>query len=609
MLDDAVQPIAEFQNLRVTFQTKAGEVIGVEDLSFQINPGETVCVVGESGSGKSVSALSMMRLVEFGGGALAGGQLRLRPEKGGQLDVVNAQPATMRKVRGNDIGMIFQEPMTALNPVFTIERQLVEGLKLHLQLGQVAARARALELMKQVRIPEPERRLKQYPHELSGGMRQRVVIAMALACRPRLLIADEPTTALDVTIQAEILSLIDRLKQETGAAVMFITHDMAVVAQMADRVVVMYRGRKVEEGPVDQIFQAPQHEYTKALLAAVPRLGDMRGTSYPQPLPLLGAKAQAVEPIIGSDAPLLKVKNLVTRFDVSVGFFRRTVARVHAVEDVSFTLQKGRTLSLVGESGCGKSTVGRSLLRLVEPHSGEVEIDGEILGDMSAADLRRARAKMQMVFQDPFASLNPQMTLMAQVAEPLRSFGTHKGAALQNRVSELFDQVELPRSFLGRYPHELSGGQRQRVAIARALVLNPQLIVADEAVSALDVSVQAQVLNLMMGLQANLGLSFLFISHDMAVVERVSHDVAVMYLGRIVEIGPRQKVFETPQHPYTKALMKAVPIADPAKKQLDRDLQFKAIPSPIHALDYIPEPSVYTEITRDHFVLQTHCGY
>jgi len=576
MLDDAVQPIAEFQNLRVTFQTKAGEVIGVEDLSFQINPGETVCVVGESGSGKSVSALSMMRLVEFGGGALAGGQLRLRPEKGGQLDVVNAQPATMRKVRGNDIGMIFQEPMTALNPVFTIERQ---------------------------------RRLKQYPHELSGGMRQRVVIAMALACRPRLLIADEPTTALDVTIQAEILSLIDRLKQETGAAVMFITHDMAVVAQMADRVVVMYRGRKVEEGPVDQIFQAPQHEYTKALLAAVPRLGDMRGTSYPQPLPLLGAKAQAVEPIIGSDAPLLKVKNLVTRFDVSGGFFRRTVARVHAVEDVSFTLQKGRTLSLVGESGCGKSTVGRSLLRLVEPHSGEVEIDGEILGDMSAADLRRARAKMQMVFQDPFASLNPQMTLMAQVAEPLRSFGTHKGAALQNRVSELFDQVELPRSFLGRYPHELSGGQRQRVAIARALALNPQLIVADEAVSALDVSVQAQVLNLMMGLQANLGLSFLFISHDMAVVERVSHDVAVMYLGRIVEIGPRQKVFETPQHPYTKALMKAVPIADPAKKQLDRDLQFKAIPSPIHALDYIPEPSVYTEITRDHFVLQTHCGY
>ena len=609
MLDDAAQPIAEFQNLRVTFQTKAGEVIGVEDLSFEINPGETVCVVGESGSGKSVSALSMMRLVEFGGGALAGGRLRLRPEKGGQLDVVSAQPATMRKVRGNDIGMIFQEPMTALNPVFTIERQLVEGLKLHLQLGQGAARTRSLELMEQVRIPEPERRLKQYPHELSGGMRQRVVIAMALACRPRLLIADEPTTALDVTIQAEILSLINRLKQETGAAVMFITHDMAVVAQMADRVVVMYRGRKVEEGPVDQIFQEPQHQYTKALLAAVPRLGDMRGTSYPQPLPLLGAKAQAIEPIIGSDAPLLKVKNLVTRFDVAGGFFRRTVARVHAVEDVSFTLQKGRTLSLVGESGCGKSTVGRSLLRLVEPHSGEVEIDGQILGDMSAADLRRARAKMQMVFQDPFASLNPQMTLMAQVAEPLRSFGTHKGTALQNRVAELFDQVELPRSFLGRYPHELSGGQRQRVAIARALALNPKLIVADEAVSALDVSVQAQVLNLLLGLQADLGLSFLFISHDMAVVERVSHDVAVMYLGRIVEIGPRQKVFETPQHPYTIALMKAVPIADPTKKQLDRDLKFKAIPSPIHPLDYIPEPSVYTEITPDHFVLQTHCGY
>ena len=607
MLDDAAKPIAAFQNLRVTFQTKAGEVIGVEDLSFEINPFETVCVVAEFGSGKSVSALPTMRLVEFGGRALAGSQLQLRQKKGGQLDVVSAQHATMRKVRGNDIGMIFQEPVTALNPVFTIERQLVEGLKLHLKLEQGTARTRALELMELVRIPEPERRLKQYPHEFSGGTRQRVVIAMALACRPRLLIADDPTAALDFTIQAKILSLLNRLKQETGAAVMFITHDMAVVAQMADRVVVMYRGCKVEEGPVDKIFQAPQHQYTKALLAGVPILGDMRGTSYPQPL--LGAKAQELEPIIGSDLTLLMVKNLLTRFDVAGGFFRRTVATVHAAEDVSFTLQKGRTLSLVGEAGCGKSTVGRSMLRLVEPHLREVEIDGQNLGDISAADLRRALAKMQMVFQDPFASLNQQMALRAQLAEPLCSFGTHKGTALQKRVAKLVDQFELPRSFLGRYPHELSGGQRQPVEIARALVLNPKLIVADEAVNVPDVSVQGQVLNLVMGLQADLSILFLFISHDMATVERVSHDVAVIYLGRIVEIGPRQKVFETLQHPYTIALMKVVPIADPTKKQLDRDLKFKAIPSPVHSLDYIPEPSVYTEITPDHFVLQTHCGY
>ena len=597
--------LLEVRGLEVAFENEDGEdLVVVDGVDLSLKPGQTLGLVGESGCGKSVSALSLLRLLPQPTGKILNGSILWKGN-----DLLNMSTDEIRSIRGKEIGMIFQEPMNALNPAHTIGRQVDEVYITHQGLDRVQARFHTLKMLQKVGIPEPSIRANEYPHQLSGGMRQRVVIAMALACEPRLLIADEPTTALDVTIQAEILALIDRLKRETGTAVMFITHDMAVVAQMADRVVVMYRGRKVEEGPVDQIFQAPQHEYTKALLAAVPRLGDMRGTSYPQPLPLLGSKAQAVEPIIGSDAPLLKVKNLVTRFDVSGGFFRRTVARVHAVEDVSFTLQKGRTLSLVGESGCGKSTVGRSLLRLVEPHSGEVEIDGEILGDMSAADLRRARAKMQMVFQDPFASLNPQMTLMAQVAEPLRSFGTHKGAALQNRVSELFDQVELPRSFLGRYPHELSGGQRQRVAIARALALNPQLIVADEAVSALDVSVQAQVLNLMMGLQANLGLSFLFISHDMAVVERVSHDVAVMYLGRIVEIGPRQKVFETPQHPYTKALMKAVPIADPAKKQLDRDLQFKAIPSPIHALDYIPEPSVYTEITRDHFVLQTHCGY
>ncbi|MFU8864973.1 MAG: ABC transporter ATP-binding protein [Rhodobacterales bacterium] len=606
MLD---QPIARIENLRVEFQTKDGPVVGVEDVSFTINPGETVCVVGESGSGKSVSSLSLMRLVEFGGGTIAGGRLLFERKSGGQVDLGKTDQDLMRTIRGNEIGMIFQEPMTALNPVFTVGRQLTEGLRLHKGMTKKEAEARALDLLQQVRIPEPVRRLQQYPHELSGGMRQRVVIAMALACEPRLLIADEPTTALDVTIQAEILALIDRLKRETGTAVMFITHDMAVVAQMADRVVVMYRGNKVEEGTVHEIFENPQHDYTKALLSAVPKLGEMTGKPLPEPMRLLGATGPAAVPIPGTDIPLLTVKNLTTRFAVRGGLFRRTVANVHAVEDVSFTLNKGRTLSLVGESGCGKSTCGRSILRLVEPMSGQIMLDGTDIMALDTRALRRARQDMQMVFQDPFASLNPQMQLSDQVAEPLRNFGTHQGSALTDKVADLFDRVHLPRNFMRRYPHELSGGQRQRVAIARALALNPKLIIADEAVSALDVSVQAQVLNLMMELQADLGLSFLFISHDMAVVERVSHDVGVMYLGRIVEMGPRQAVFEDPQHAYTRALMKAVPVADPRQRKTERDLNFKPIPSPIHPVNYQSAPSEYKEVSKGHFVLTTESGY
>ncbi|HCE71541.1 MAG TPA: glutathione ABC transporter ATP-binding protein GsiA, partial [Ruegeria sp.] len=549
MLD---QPIAQIKKLRVEFQTKDGPVVGVEDVSFEINPGETVCIVGESGSGKSVSSLSLMRLVEFGGGDIAGGQLLFDRRDGGELDLATADQDYMRNIRGNEIGMIFQEPMTALNPVFTVGRQLTEGLRVHKGMNQSQAEERALELLRQVRIPEPERRLKQYPHELSGGMRQRVVIAMAMACEPRLLIADEPTTALDVTIQAEILALMDRLKRETGTAVMFITHDMAVVAQMADRVVVMFRGNKVEEGTVEEIFENPQHEYTKALLAAVPKLGEMHGKAAPEPMKLMGVADQRIEPIIGTESPLLTVKGLTTRFPVKGGFFRRTVANVHAVEDVSFTLNKGQTLSLVGESGCGKSSAGRSILRLVEPMAGEIDLDGVDIMQLDQSGLRKARLDMQMIFQDPFASLNPQMQLLEQVAEPMRNYGVASGSELVDRVASLFDRVQLPRSFMRRYPHEMSGGQRQRIAIARALALNPKLIVADEAVSALDVSVQAQVLNLMMELQADLGLSYLFISHDMAVVERVSHHVGVMYLGRIVELGSRVRVFENPQHPYTQ---------------------------------------------------------
>ncbi|WP_243612322.1 ABC transporter ATP-binding protein [Shimia aestuarii] len=606
MLDNT---IASVENLRVEFETKNGKVVGVEDVSFAVKPGETVCIVGESGSGKSVSSLSLMRLIEYGGGEISGGRLLFDRKEGGEVDLAKTDQGLMRTIRGNEIGMIFQEPMTALNPVFTVGRQLTEGLRLHKKLSREQAEARALELLQQVRIPEPERRLKQYPHELSGGMRQRVVIAMAMACEPRLLIADEPTTALDVTIQAEILALMDRLKRETGTAVMFITHDMAVVAQMADRVVVMFRGNKVEEGPVEEIFENPKHDYTKALLAAVPKLGEMTGTDLPRPMKLFGVEGQTLDPIPGEETPILEVRNLVTRFPVQGGLLRRTVARVHAVEDVSFTVNKGQTLSLVGESGCGKSTVGRSLMRLVEPESGHVEFDCCDVLSLSQKEMHKVRRDLQMIFQDPFASLNPQMQLMEQVAEPMRNYGTHKGSEMQDRVAHLFDRVELPRSFMKRFPHELSGGQRQRIAIARALALNPKLIVADEAVSALDVSVQAQVLNLMMELQAELGLSYLFISHDMAVVERVSHYVGVMYLGRIVEIGPRRAVFEDPQHPYTRALMKAVPVADPRQRKSERDLNFKPIPSPIHPVGYEAAPSEYREVSPGHKILTTDSGY
>ncbi|OJH43284.1 ABC transporter ATP-binding protein [Paracoccus sp. SM22M-07] len=603
MLDD--KPLVSIEKLCVEFETNDGVVVGVKDVSFDIKPGECVCVVGESGSGKSVSSLSLMRLVEFGGGTIAGGRLMFDKGDGQVVDLATQGGPAMRDIRGNRIGMIFQEPMTALNPVFTVGDQLAEGLMAHRGMNRTQARARALEILRQVRMPEPERRLDQYPHELSGGMRQRIVIAIAMACEPRLLICDEPTTALDVTIQAEILALIDRLKREKQIAVLFITHDMAVVAQMADRVVVMYRGDKVEEGPVTQIFENPREDYTKMLLAAVPRLGEMTGKPAPERLRLMRDGTHgAPEPIIVADPkPLLTVRNLTTRFAVKGGVLRRTLANVHAVEDVSFTINGGETLSLVGESGCGKSTCGRSILRLVEPQSGQVDLGGTDILALSPRALRKARRDMQMIFQDPFASLDPHMKLYDQVAEPMQNYGIGSRSEREDRIAALFDRVELPRHFMRRYPHEMSGGQRQRIAIARALALNPKLIIADEAVSALDVSVQAQVLNLLMELQQDMGISMLFISHDMAVVERVSHHVGVMYLGRIVEMGTRAQVFENPQHSYTRQLMSAVPVADPRQKKISEDLNFRPIPSPIHPVDYTPQPSVYREVAPGHRVL------
>ena len=602
-------PVLDVKKLKVNFQTKTGKVTGVNDLSFSIFPGETVCLVGESGSGKSVSSLAIMRLVEFGGGKIDAGSIMFASNSYVHSDLIDSDQHNMREIRGNEIGMVFQEPMTALNPVFTIKRQLTEGLRVHKQMSKNEANIEALNLLKSVRIPEPERRLHQYPHELSGGMRQRIVIAMALACRPKILIADEPTTALDVTIQAEILTLLNRLKKEIGTSILFITHDMAVVAQIADRVVVMYNGEKVEEGNVNEIFNNPKKDYTKKLISSVPKLGAMIGKKYPEPLKLDSKNKVKSIKIIGTTKPLLEVKNLVTRFPVTGGMFRKKIANLHAVEDVSFTINSGQTFSLVGESGCGKTTIARSILRLEESESGEVCMEGVDILKQNKKDLLRQRLNMQMVFQDPYGSLNPVMKLFDQVAEPLINYKIASGHNLNKIISELFDKVRLPRSFLNRYPHELSGGQRQRVAIARALALNPKLLILDEAVSALDVSVQASVINLLLELQDELGLSYLFVSHDMAVVERVSHYVGVMYLGRMVEIGDRQTIFSNPTHPYTRALMKAVPIADPNKRFNVDDINFKPISSPIRDLGFVPEPSSYDMIKKGHFVLNNDIGY
>jgi len=600
-----MEDLVSINNLNIEARTRAGTLKVVNNLSFTIKKSETLCVVGESGCGKSVTALSLMSLLPEGILKISSGDILFDNTNLAQLS-----EAELEGIRGNEISMIFQEPMTSLNPLFTVGEQVSEVIRRHKNLNKEKAWASAVELLDAVKIPNPDKRAFDYPFQLSGGQRQRVMIAIALACQPKILIADEPTTALDVTIQAEILALINMLKQETGTAVMFITHDMAVVAQMADRVVVMHPGKKVEEGTAHEIFNNPQHEYTKSLLAAVPKLGEMASKKYPEPMRLVGEKkTKVLKPIVGTNEPLIKVNNLVTRYPVKGGVLRRTVARVHAVEDVSFTIMKGKTLSLVGESGCGKSTVGRSLIRLVEPTSGDVNLDGQNILSLNPKDMREARSNIQMVFQDPFSSLNPQRPLFDQVAEPLRNYGTVKREVLQEKIGDLFDRVKLPRSFMQRYPHQLSGGQRQRIAIARALALNPKLIIADEAVSALDVSVQAQVLNLMMELQVDLGLSFLFISHDMAVVERVSHDVGVMYLGRLVEIGPRPSIFRNPQHPYTQDLLKAVPIADPDKRKSERDLNFKPLPSPIHDLTHDPAPSEYKEVAKDHYVLTTDCGY
>jgi len=604
------RPLLSVRDLSITFGKGPGAFRVVKNVSFDVRPGKTLAVVGESGSGKSVTCLGIMRLTDYSGGQIAGGEILLHQHGGGTLDLARAPEDRLRAIRGNDIAMIFQEPMTSLNPVFTIGSQIEEALLLHERMTVREARLRAKELLQKVRLPDAERLLERYPHQLSGGMRQRVMIAMALACNPRLLIADEPTTALDVTIQAQILNIIRDLQQELGTAVIFITHDMGVVAEMADDVVVMWKGEKVEEAPVRAIFASPRHPYTRALLSAVPRLGSLKGQPYPKRTPVMvmdgGAPKQIGDVHEQKTAdytkPLLQVEKLTTRFDVGRSFLGRVTHRVHAVEEVSFEIFPGETLALVGESGSGKSTIGRTLQQLIEPTGGTVRFDGRDMASMSHAERRRLRQDIQYIFQDPFASLDPRHTVGYSIAEPIVVHRLIKDRkAIERRVHELLEHVGLQPQHAKRYPHEFSGGQRQRVCIARALASDPRLIIADESVSALDVSIQAQIVNLLMELQEKRGLSYLFITHDMAVVEKISHRVAVMYLGQIVEIGPRQAIFENPQHPYTRKLLSAVPVADPLISHIPPRIEGE-IPSPVRPVGQ--EPSIHRmgEVEPGHWV-------
>ena len=606
-------PILEVEHLRVQFTSDSGTTTAVVDESFSIRPGETLALVGESGSGKSVTSLSVMRLVEHGGGKIVNGSIKLRCRDGRVVDLRHANKSKLQHLRGSEVAMIFQEPMTSLNPVFTVGAQIAESLILHRGMDEKEALKEAVHLLELVRIPDAERISLRFPHQLSGGMRQRVMIAMALACKPQLLIADEPTTALDVTVQAQILALISELQKEIGMAVLFITHDMGVVAQIADRVAVMRYGEIVESGTAQAIFAHPQHPYTQALLSAVPRLGALKDIEHPCFFRLIDPdNGKVIEPPSDKLPPpgetILEVKNLVKTFPVRTDFWGRPTYVVRACDHVSFDLRAGETLSIVGESGCGKSTTGRAVLRLLEVDSGEVLHRGKSLLRMTRHELQEERRNLQMIFQDPYASLDPRQTVGYSIAEPMMIHNYCSKKEMYDRVALLLKRVGLSPDMANRYPHEFSGGQRQRICIARALSLKPQIIVADECVAALDVSIRAQVVNLMMELQEEMGLSYIFISHDMGVVERISHRVAVMYLGQIVEMGSRRAVLGNPLHPYTQKLLSAVPIADPQERNLLKLLNLSDLPSPVRKVGDDPVIEPLVEVEPGHFVAKHVVG-
>jgi peptide/nickel transport system ATP-binding protein len=594
-------PLLSVQNLTIDFHSQRGQTRAVADVSFEVNRGEVVAIVGESGSGKSVTSLALLGLLAKPAAHIESGTARFETEKLGGVDLLQLSETQLQQVRGNDISMIFQEPMTSLNPVLTCGYQVVEALRLHTSLSAKEAEARTIELFTEAQLPRPAQIFKSYPHEISGGQKQRVMIAMAMACRPALLVADEPTTALDVTVQARILQLIRDLRREHGTAVLFITHDLGVVAEIADRIIVMYRGRIVEQGSVLDIFTNPQHPYTRGLLACRPRLSigkarlpvvaDFMGTDAAGNMVALtgeiGENALAstsVQLRSNSDTsktfpveqnsrstdqmetPLLQVESLRVYFPVRKGFFSRTTDFVRAVDDVSFSIYPGETVGLVGESGCGKTTLGRALLRLTEPTGGRILFEGTDLAQLPAGKLRQRRREFQLIFQDPYAALNPMLTVGEAILEPLRVHGVGGSRAEQKaRVRELLRTVGLSEDAEQRYPHEFSGGQRQRICIARALALRPKLIVCDESVSALDVSVQAQVLNLLNDLKRELGITYLFITHDLSVARFMSDRLLVMSQGKVVESGPAAEVYAHPQHPYTQQLLAAIPSDDPAR--------------------------------------------
>ncbi len=559
--------VLDVRNLATHFPTRLGVTKAVDDVSFRLRRGRTTCIVGESGSGKSITARSILQILDAPG-RIVGGTVRLRsaPRAGGRegmIDVTSLHPrsAAIRGIRGRDIAMIFQEPMSSLSPVHTIGDQIIETIRLHEKIGKADARDRAIELLRRTEIREPETAIDRYTFEFSGGMRQRAMIAMALSCNPQVLIADEPTTALDVTTQAEILDLMKELQTAYGMAIMFITHDMGVVAEIADDVVVMKSGKVVETGEVEPLFASPQHPYTAALLDSVLKLERRAAIRPPE-----------AEVLARPPDPILRVEGLGVAFPGQKKFLRRRPPPLHAVKDVSLTLMRGESLGIVGESGSGKTTLGRAIASVLPPTSGNVSYLGDEaavdLAGMQGSALARYRRRVRMIFQDPYGSLNPRMTVGQIVAEPLRNNGIASGAALQDRVADLLERVGLPADVMERYPHAFSGGQRQRVGIARAIALDPEIVICDEATSALDVSIRAQVLDLLIELQKSLGLSYIFIAHDIGVVRYFCDRVAVMRQGEVVELGPASEVCTTPRHAYTRALISAVPHPDPTRRRM-----------------------------------------